>query len=180
MLSLAGGASGTTRALPGPVSPGSDGADSLAALLVTNAALKASAHLAPEASPGAPPAVPAPRAPAAPSATAPAAAPSAGAAVPPEASVTAPPAVRAARPAGTGWAQAGVASWLDIAAGTCANNAAPMGAVITVTNAIGISVTCKVVSTGPFVAGRVVDLSRTTFAALGSVSSGLVSVTVTW
>jgi rare lipoprotein A (peptidoglycan hydrolase) len=79
-----------------------------------------------------------------------------------------------------GRVQVGVASWLAIAPGTCANNAAPMGAVLTVTNAAGISVSCRVVSTGPFVAGRVVDLSRATFAALSTVSSGLVSVTVTW
>jgi hypothetical protein len=81
----------------------------------------------------------------------------------------------------TDQAKAGVASWLDIIpAGTCANNDAPMGTVITVTNAAGVSVTCKVVSTGPFVAGRIVDLARATFARLGPVSSGLVPVTVTW
>jgi rare lipoprotein A len=73
-----------------------------------------------------------------------------------------------------------VASWLDIAPGTCANNDAPMGAIITVTNAAGISVTCKVVSRGPFVVGRVVDLARSTFAKLGPVSQGLVGVSVTW
>jgi rare lipoprotein A (peptidoglycan hydrolase) len=74
----------------------------------------------------------------------------------------------------------GVASWLDIAAGTCANNDAPMGTILTVTNAAGISVTCKVVSRGPFGLGRVVDLARTTFARLGPVSQGLVGVSVTW
>jgi rare lipoprotein A (peptidoglycan hydrolase) len=73
-----------------------------------------------------------------------------------------------------------VASWLDIAPGTCADNVAPMGTVIKVTNSLGVSVTCKVVSTGPFVAGRVVDLARSSFALLGSISAGLVTVTVTW
>jgi rare lipoprotein A len=55
-----------------------------------------------------------------------------------------------------------------------------MGSVITVTNGAGVSVTCKVVSRGPFVTGRVVDLARSTFAALGPVSKGLVTVTVSW
>jgi hypothetical protein len=77
--------------------------------------------------------------------------------------------------------QGGVASWLNtIPTGTCANNGAPMGAVITVTNAVGASITCKVVSRGPFVAGRVVDIAESTFAQLGSVSRGLVGVTVSW
>ncbi len=76
---------------------------------------------------------------------------------------------------------AGVASWLNtIPAGTCANNSAPMGATITVTNGGGVSVSCRVVSRGPFVSGRIVDLAEPTFARLGSVSRGLVTVTVTW
>ena len=76
--------------------------------------------------------------------------------------------------------QVGAASWLNtIPTGTCANNAAPMGSILTVTSR-GISVTCRVVSTGPFVAGRVVDLAKNTFAALGPVSAGLVQVTVSW
>jgi rare lipoprotein A (peptidoglycan hydrolase) len=98
--------------------------------------------------------------------------------------VVAPPARSApavvARPAPAGRSNQGVASWLDISAGTCANNDAPMGTVITVTNSLGVSVTCKVVSRGPFVSGRIVDLARSNFAALGSVSRGLVTVAVTW
>jgi rare lipoprotein A len=73
-----------------------------------------------------------------------------------------------------------VASYLAIAPGTCANNAAPMGTVITVTNGTGVSIQCRVVSRGPFVTGRVVDLAEATFSHLGSLSRGLVSVTVTW
>jgi rare lipoprotein A len=49
-----------------------------------------------------------------------------------------------------------------------------------VTNSLGVSVTCRVVSRGPFVSGRIVDLSRSTFAALGPVSKGLVTVAVSW
>jgi hypothetical protein len=75
----------------------------------------------------------------------------------------------------------GVASWLDtIPAGTCANNEAPMGSTIRVTNIAGESVTCRVVSRGPFVTGRVVDLAKSTFAKLSPISQGLVGVSVTW
>ncbi len=102
------------------------------------------------------------------------------AAAPPVPPPPAPHAALAPHAATVGGSQQGVASYLSIAAGTCANNAAPMGAVLTVTNAAGVSITCKVVSRGPFVAGRVVDLAESTFAHLGSLSQGLVGVTVTW
>jgi len=74
----------------------------------------------------------------------------------------------------------GIASWLNIKVGTCANNDAPMGAVLTVTNSAGVSVTCVVVSRGPFVPGRVVDLAKGTFAVLSPTSQGLVNVSVSW
>lgn len=107
-------------------------------------------------------------------------APAVAAAPPPRAAPPVSHAAGAASPHPATRSTQGVASWLDIAAGTCANNDAPMGAIITVTNAAGVSVTCKVVSRGPFVVGRVVDLARSTFAKLGSVSQGLVGVSVTW
>jgi rare lipoprotein A len=81
---------------------------------------------------------------------------------------------------GAAASERGVASWLSIAAGTCAENAAPMGAMLTVTNAAGVSITCKVVSRGPFVSGRVIDLAASTFSQLGPLTQGLISVTVTW
>lgn len=116
-----------------------------------------------------------------------AAVPAAVAAVPaaaqPKAAAPSPavaPATRAVPHASTGHSQQGVASWLDISAGTCANNAAPMGAIITVTSVAGITITCKVVSRGPFGVGRVVDLARATFAALQLPSRGLVDVSVSW
>lgn len=78
--------------------------------------------------------------------------------------------------------QYGVASWLDIIpTGTCANNVAPMGAVLTVTDTdTGGSVTCVVVSRGPYGAGRVVDMAVATFARLAPPSDGLINVRVTW
>ena len=75
-----------------------------------------------------------------------------------------------------------MASWLSsIPTGTCANNAAPIGAILTVTDTdTGGSVTCQVVSRGPYGPGRVVDLAETTFARLAPPSHGLINVRVTW
>jgi rare lipoprotein A len=68
-----------------------------------------------------------------------------------------------------------------IPTGTCANNAAPMGATITITDtATGVSVTCVVVSRGPYAAGRVVDIAEATFARMAPPSQGVIPVRVTW
>jgi hypothetical protein len=81
----------------------------------------------------------------------------------------------------TGSSRFGQATWLDtIPSGTCASNDARMGAVLTVTNNAGVSVTCRVVSTGPFVPGRIVDLAKSTFATLCPVSAGVTPVSVRW
>jgi len=83
--------------------------------------------------------------------------------------------------AATGSSRFGQATWLDtIPSGTCASNDARMGAVLTVTNNAGVSVTCRVVSTGPFVPGRIVDLAKSTFATLCPVSAGVTPVSVRW
>jgi len=76
----------------------------------------------------------------------------------------------------------GVATWLDtIPTGTCANNAAAMGTILTVTDVdTGVAVKCRVVSTGPFWPGRIVDLAVQTFAALAPPSLGVINVRVTW
>jgi rare lipoprotein A len=55
-----------------------------------------------------------------------------------------------------------------------------MGTILTVTNGAGVSVTCRVVSTGPFVTGRVIDIAKSTFSKLGPTSRGLVAVGVSW
>jgi len=187
-LSMVNGGGASSRRLVGPARQPDDranvaeggGAEGLAALLVTNAAFSAASQSSEVSSgvlaaSGSPKALPA----------APAAAAGAGAkvAVPPAAvyhPATARPTVPPPRATTPSRSTAGVASWLDIAAGTCATNDAPMGSVITVTNGVGVSVTCKVVSRGPFVTGRVVDLARSTFAALGPVSKGLVTVVISW
>jgi len=90
------------------------------------------------------------------------------------------PVPRAANPPSASL-KAGQATWLDtIPTGTCANNDAPMGALITVTNLTGTSITCRVVSRGPFAAGRIVDVARSTFRTLAATSQGVISVAVSW
>ena len=71
----------------------------------------------------------------------------------------------------------GKASWYD---GTgAASNDFLMGSRIRVTNtATDEYVDSTVVSTGPFVAGRVVDLNRSDFAAIADLSTGVINVTV--
>jgi rare lipoprotein A (peptidoglycan hydrolase) len=77
--------------------------------------------------------------------------------------------------------ETGDASWYDAPDGTCANNDAPMGTVLTVTDlASGKSVTCQVTSRGPQVSGRIVDLARATFSQLADPSAGVIHVRVTW
>src|SRR5207253_4976072 len=73
----------------------------------------------------------------------------------------------------------GEASWYDGPDGQCAFNDAPLGPVVTVTNlANGRSTTCQVASRGPF-NGRVIDLTRSTFARIASTSQGVIDVRVT-
>ncbi|MBI4407679.1 MAG: hypothetical protein HY565_04245 [Candidatus Kerfeldbacteria bacterium] len=71
----------------------------------------------------------------------------------------------------------GMASWYDWTGAAC--NAFPLGSQIRVTNvATGAYVDTTVVSTGPFIPGRVVDLTRADFAAIADISAGVVEVTV--
>lgn len=77
--------------------------------------------------------------------------------------------------------QTGQASWYDAPDGTCAHRTLPFGTVLTVTNlANGAKVTCRVADRGPYVAGRVVDLAKTTFDDLAPPSSGVIDVRIEW
>ena len=60
---------------------------------------------------------------------------------------------------------------------TCAHRTRPFGSVVTVTHA-GNSIRCRVNDRGPFVRGRIIDLSITAARALGMVRSGIVRVSV--
>lgn len=60
---------------------------------------------------------------------------------------------------------------------TCAHRTRPFGSVITVTHD-GHSIRCVVNDRGPFVHGRIVDLSMSAARALGMMRSGVVHVSI--
>ena len=60
---------------------------------------------------------------------------------------------------------------------TCAHRTRAFGSMVTVTYA-GHSIQCRVNDRGPFVRGRVIDVSISAAHALGMLSSGVVRVSV--
>jgi len=60
---------------------------------------------------------------------------------------------------------------------TCAHRTRPFGTIVTVTHA-GRSIQCRVNDRGPFVRGRVIDVSTSAARALGMMRSGVVRVSV--
>jgi rare lipoprotein A len=60
---------------------------------------------------------------------------------------------------------------------TCAHRTRPFGSIVTVTHA-GQSIRCRVNDRGPFVRGRVIDVSVSAARALGMMRSGIVRVSV--
>ena len=60
---------------------------------------------------------------------------------------------------------------------TCAHRTRPLGSIVTVTSA-GRSIQCRVNDRGPFVRGRVIDVSMSAARALGIMRSGVIRVSV--
>jgi rare lipoprotein A len=60
---------------------------------------------------------------------------------------------------------------------TCAHRTRPFGSFVTVTHA-GRSIQCRVNDRGPFVRGRIIDISLSAARALGIMRSGVVRVSV--
>jgi rare lipoprotein A len=60
---------------------------------------------------------------------------------------------------------------------TCAHRTRPFGSMVTVTYR-QTSVQCRINDRGPFIRGRVIDLSLGAARALGMMSAGIVRVTV--
>ena len=58
---------------------------------------------------------------------------------------------------------------------TCAHRTRPFGSVVTVSHG-GHSIQCRVNDRGPFVRGRVIDLSLSAARALGMMRSGVIRV----
>jgi rare lipoprotein A len=60
---------------------------------------------------------------------------------------------------------------------TCAHRTRPFGSIVTVSHA-GHSVHCRINDRGPFVRGRVIDVTISAARALGMMRSGVVRVSV--
>ena len=102
----------------------------------------------------------------------------------PPASKPAAPAAKAPAPvaAAAGNEQSGKASWYSAPGQhVCAHRTLPKGTIVNVrATATGRTTTCRVNDRGPYVAGRIIDLDRATFAALASTNDGVIDVTITW
>jgi len=61
---------------------------------------------------------------------------------------------------------------------TCAHRTLPMGTVVTVRTHAGRSIQCVVNDRGPFVRGRIIDVSVSAARALGMMGAGVVAVSV--
>ena len=77
-------------------------------------------------------------------------------------------------------AESGLASFYGGRGGgmTCAHRTRPMGSVVTVTARSGRSIQCRVNDRGPFIRGRIIDVSVSAARALGMMGAGVVSVSV--
>lgn len=78
--------------------------------------------------------------------------------------------------------QGGKASWYHAAAsGGCAHRTLPKGTQLRVTNtANGRSIVCTINERGPYVDGRIVDLSRPDFDAVAGAHVGVIDVLIEW
>ena len=75
----------------------------------------------------------------------------------------------------------GEASWFHAPDGTCAHQTLPFGTLVKVTNLVdGTSTTCEVDDRGPFIDGRVIDLSYDVFQEIAHPGSGVVDVVIEW
>src|ERR1700736_2869463 len=59
---------------------------------------------------------------------------------------------------------------------TCAHRTKPMGSIVTVRTHGGRSIQCVVNDRGPFVRGRIIDVSVSAARALGMMGAGVVAV----
>jgi rare lipoprotein A len=79
------------------------------------------------------------------------------------------------------WAESGLASYYGGRGHrdemTCAHRTRPFGTFLTVTHG-GHSIRCRVNDRGPFVRGRIIDVSLSAARALGMMRSGVVRVSV--
>lgn len=77
--------------------------------------------------------------------------------------------------------QTGPASWYEGKLGECAHRTIPLRTVVKVLNLEnGRSTRCTVTNRGPYRTGRIIDLSRGSFAEIAQLSKGVVEVRIEW
>jgi uncharacterized protein YabE (DUF348 family) len=82
---------------------------------------------------------------------------------------------------GGGHAQEGLASWYHFAGLGAAHRSLPIGTVVRVTNlANGRTVNVVIRDRGPFVDGRIIDLSDTAFAEIAPLGTGTARIKIEW
>ena len=84
--------------------------------------------------------------------------------------------------ASTGQSEAGEATWYKTSdPAVCAHKTIPMGTVLKVTDIeSGKTTTCKVGDRGPYVEGRILDLSPEAFSQLAPLSDGVINIKIEW
>ncbi len=81
----------------------------------------------------------------------------------------------------SGGSEEGVASWFGAPASTCAHKTLPKGTTVRVIRLLtGEETTCRVADRGPYIAGRVIDLSTDTFERLAPIGAGVFDVRIEW
>ena len=71
--------------------------------------------------------------------------------------------------------------WYDMYAMTAAHKTLPFGTLVKVNNLEnGKSVVVKINDRGPFVRGRIIDLSKSAFIAIGDSRKGIIKVQINW
>jgi rare lipoprotein A len=82
----------------------------------------------------------------------------------------------------TGQSEAGEGTWYKTSdPAICAHKSIAMGTIIKVTNIEnGKSTSCKVGDRGPYVDGRIIDLSPEAFSQLAPLSDGVINVKLEW
>lgn len=77
--------------------------------------------------------------------------------------------------------QSGKASWYSYPGLTAAHRTLPMGTVVRVTNlGNGKQVTVTIRDRGPYIDGRIIDLSQSAFSEIAPTSSGVINVKIEW
>jgi uncharacterized protein YabE (DUF348 family) len=77
--------------------------------------------------------------------------------------------------------ESGIASWYHREGMVAAHPSLPMGTEVRVTNvANGRSITVVINDRGPYVDGRIIDLSDDAFAQLAALGTGTINVRITW